>query len=128
MKPPRRPPDPVDARRTVAEIEAERRWIAAGRPVKTPTAIIEEAMMQAYERGGALAAVTYAKELAPYTTPKLQAVAQVSTSDMRRLSNGELVEALSRVTALPPVGTPRPGKEGEGVDGSHLMPNNKPNP
>jgi hypothetical protein len=79
----------------------QRKWFAAGKPSVTPLACLDEAMQLTYQKYGALAAAQFAKELAPYVHARLSAVAQVSKSEIKEMSDAELFRLLSAAFDAP---------------------------
>jgi hypothetical protein len=58
-------------KKTLARGDVARKALAQG---VTPLDVLLEAMRDAYEVGGAMAAAVYAKEAAPYVHPKLSSI------------------------------------------------------
>lgn len=66
-------------KRTKARLDVAAQALAAG---KTPLEVMLEAMREAYETSGAIAAVPFAKEAAPYVHPRLSAVDANAQGDL----------------------------------------------
>lgn len=76
-----RKPGTKTKKRTAAEAATEA-TIKALTTGTTPLDVLIEAMKDAYEAGGAIAAAAFAKEAAPYVHPKLSAIeAKVETRE-----------------------------------------------
>ena len=85
-------------RRTKARLDIAAQALAKG---KSPLEIMVEAMHLVYAADGAIAAMPYAREVAPFMHPKLAAVqARIAQDPFTRLVNAIPVTELAAVEAM----------------------------